>query len=449
MPIRLDDKLVTQPVKKRRRLFDKACRDFYADILPSGTVTFRLKVWNTAKAAQDTVTLGKFNPEGFTTEQARSAAFRLKSEGGDIAARAKNAQAEIVRQGLTFNQVADEYIAFCSELIPQHGDLLPRLRRWRDTAAFLKPARAAFGNTSIGEVTARDIVALLKTITDRKKYAQALKVRVTLFGLFRFAAEGGREYVITNPCSILPRQIKPAAKDRVLDEDEIRTLWWGLDRHDCPVDRHTALAFKLILCTALRPTEVLTAARSEIGLIPKLRGGDGEIAYRIPAERGKRHRAIVQPLNSLAQDIVAELVALDGHGGLLFPSGRNGAPLTTTSLSQALQGRIDVIKGKQKRNLGLLKFLGFVAKKGQPFAPFTSHDLRRTAATHLEINEVSLAHIAQVLDHQKQAGEGATKSTLVYARGANDARRATLAKLDGILRGIIGRPPTVVQLRVA
>ena len=40
-------------------------------------------------------------------------------------------------------------------------------------------------------------------------------------------------------------------------------------------------------------------------------------------------------------------------------------------------------------------------------------------------------------------------STLVYARGEINERRATLDTLDGILRGIIGKPPSVVKLRVA
>jgi integrase len=443
MPI-LTDKIVTAKVAKRTRLFDDECRGFYADITPTN-VSFRLKVWSAGKGRQDNVLIGRFNPVTLDTPKARREAYRLKGEGGDIAAKVQNTAAAVRAAGKSFDQVADELVAYISELIPQHGQLSPRRRRWHDIVNWLKPARAAFGRKAISEVTARDILALLKTITDRGKRVQARRVRTTLHGLFRFAAEGGREYVTANPCSILPRQDPVEEKERVLDADEIRTLWWGLDRHDAPCDRRTALAFRLILATALRPTEVLTAQRKEIKEYDKLRGGDGQIAYRVPPQRAKRHRAIVQPLNSLAQEIVAELVALDGQDGLLFPPGPDGGLLTVSRLSQELVGHMS----KGKRQTGILRFLGFTAPKGEPFAPFTSHDLRRTAATHLEINDVSLAHIAQVLDHQKKAPAGATRSTLVYARGAADARRATLAKLDGILRGIIGKPPTVVKLRVA
>ncbi len=450
MTILLTDKIVTQATGKRRRLYDSRCQNFYADISSAGIASFRLKVWNANLGRQDSVLLGKFNPETLNTEQARAAAYRLKGQGGDIVAKVKDTKAAIARQSVTFNQVADEYIAYCSELIPQHGDLLPRRRRWYATVSFLKPARLAFGNKGIADVTARDIVAVIRTFTSAGKLTMAEKVRIALHSLFKFAAEAGREYVTANPCSILPPQDKQQRKIRVLDEDEIRVLWWGLDRHDCPIERRAALALKLILTTALRPNEVLSAQRSEIKEHTKLQGGDGKIAYRVPAVRGKRHRAIVQPLNSLAQEIVAELIAMDGQAGALFPAGAQGAPLTVTNLSQTLNGRLDVIKGKPtRRRTGVLSFLGFTAKKGEPFAPFTSHDLRRTAATHLEVNDVSLAHIAQVLDHAKQAGEGATKSTLIYALGQTNERRATLAKLDGILRGIIGKPPKVVKLRVA
>jgi hypothetical protein len=42
-----------------------------------------------------------------------------------------------------------------------------------------------------------------------------------------------------------------ASETRVLTKEEIRTLWWGLDRQDLPYDRTTRLAIKFVLTTTL------------------------------------------------------------------------------------------------------------------------------------------------------------------------------------------------------
>jgi integrase len=457
--IMLTDKIITQPVTKRRRLFDIRCDGFHADITPS-SISFRLKVWNAAAGKQDVVSLGRYNPETFTTEIARKAAFRLKGQGGDVAARAKNAVAASVRNGVTFNQAADEYIAWAREEIELHNELRPRIKAWKDSEGYLRAARAAFGDRALASVTASEIVALLKTYTDRRKIAGANKVRTTLFSLFRFSAEAGREYVTSNPCSILPRREKTAAKDRFLTQDEIRVLWHGIDHPDAPCQRRVGLAFKLILATALRPGEVITAQKSEIGNIKKERGGDGLPAYRIPAPRVKKSRVIVQPLNSLALEIIEELKALDAPGTDLFPSGRDGAPLVRALLAETLNGKVQVSRaGKKYRQPGLLKFLGFTKRKGEEFAPFTSHDLRRTASTQLGLDEnedgskrYTKLDTGRILDHQDTTGAETTKVYDVSEHvQQTKLRRPVLNRWDVLLRQFIGQTPAsnVVKLKVA
>jgi integrase len=442
MPILLTDKIITEPVTKRRRLFDSRCDGLYADITPF-SVSFRLKVWNAARAKQDAISLGRYNPEAFTVEHARKKAWGLMYHGGDVAARAKDAQAAIDVQGTTFNQAADEYIAWCQQPIKQFGELLPRKASWRNNEYSLVAARAAFGRKAIGAVTAKDIAILLRTFTDAHKNHMATQVRGAINCVFKFAGNPERGYVEANPCLFLGERPKLEAKDRFLTDAEIRVLWHGLDRPDCPAPRPIVLALKLILTTALRPTEVLTAQRREVGPLSKQQGGDGLPAYRIPPTRVKLRRPVVQPLNTLAQEIVDELIALDGQGGLLFPSGKHGAPLKNTDLSTALHGKWQITTARKYKQAGLCEWLGL--KK------FTPHDLRRTAATQLGLAGVSDGAIAQVLDHQKKAGEGATASTLIYNRAITNERRATLDKLDTILRDIIGPAPAsnVVKLKVA
>ena len=54
----------------------------------------------------------------------------------------------------------------------------------------------------------------------------------------------------------------------MLTEDEIRTLWHGLDRTDLPWDRRTRLALKFALVTMLRLGEMLPIHRDELDAEP-------------------------------------------------------------------------------------------------------------------------------------------------------------------------------------
>jgi len=315
--------------------------------------------------------------------------------------------------------------------------MLPRLESWRNAVVGLREARETFGNRAISEVAARDVAKLLRAIVDRGRLGMARKVRATLYAVFKFAGEPDREYVTGNPCSNLAKMDPHEAKTRFLKAAEIRTLWHGLDDPKVPCSRRVTLALKLILCTGLRPTEVLTATVSQIDRFTPEDGGDGLPAYAVSRYVIKKRQPIIQPLSSLALEIIAELTALGTPNGKLFPS------IDVNVLGKALRGTNALKRGKWMRGprQGIWDWLGL--------KPFTAHDLRRTAATHLELAGVTLPAIAQMLDHKKRAGEGVSASTLVYARGQKNERRATLDRLDGILREIVGPAPKVVHLRVA
>ena len=83
-----------------------------------------------------------------------------------------------------------------------------------------------------------------------------------------------------------------------MTEDEIRTLWHGLDREDMPWDRKTRLAIKFALTTMLRSGESPPIDRDELNT------ENGTVD--IPARRVKRRRVINQPLSDLALEIIRE-----------------------------------------------------------------------------------------------------------------------------------------------
>jgi Phage integrase family len=88
----------------------------------------------------------------------------------------------------------------------------------------------------------------------------------------------------------------------------------------------------------------------------------------IPARRVKKRRVINQPLSDLALEILTESM---GKHDFAFVGRFGDAPLARQAMSGAL-------KGTRHRN-GKVKTPGICELLG--IAPFTPHDLRRTAAT--------------------------------------------------------------------
>jgi integrase len=187
-----------------------------------------------------------------------------------------------------------------------------------------------------------------------------------------------------SPCIHLDKLDEEYPRDRVLTADEIGILWHGLDRNDLPWDRTTRLAIKFALVTMLRSSELLGIHRDE------LNPDHGTVD--IPARRVKKRRVINQPLSDLALEILTESM---GKHDFAFVGRFGDAPLARQAMSGAL-------KGTRHRN-GKVKTPGICELLG--IAPFTPHDLRRTAATMCGNLGLSDSAISQCLDHQATKGE--------------------------------------------
>jgi integrase len=254
-------------------------------------------------------------------------------------------------------------------------------------------------------------------------------MRRAVSGLFNWACEAGRDYVTASPCVNLPKLDDEHPRDRVLTEDEIRTLWHGLDREDMPWDRKTRLAIKFALTTMLRSGEMLPIHREELNT------ENGTVD--IPARRVKKRRVINQPLSDLALEIIKEAI---GNYEYAFAGRFGDAPLARQAMSGALTGTKVTKNGKRvTRTPGICDLLGI--------APFTPHDLRRTAATMCGELGLSEAGIALCLDHQASKDENGKPLPSVTRKVYNLATRIRVAKKREVLdawavelRRIIGEP---------
>jgi integrase len=102
-----------------------------------------------------------------------------------------------------------------------------------------------------------------------KSRTNARLTRLACIALFKWAAGAERKYVPFNACQNLPKLKKSKPREHYLSPDEIKLLWYALDRPDVPFNREEVLGVKFMLCTMLRQAEFLAAITTEIESISK------------------------------------------------------------------------------------------------------------------------------------------------------------------------------------
>ena len=203
------------------------------------------------------------------------------------------------------------------------GEMRPRIESWENVARHLRRfVSPRLGKKIASEVTKHDIATLSNDIVAGKHGGKAsVAMPATCGAPPRACSIGRRKRAATMsppvPCVNLPKLDEEHPRDRVLTEDEIRTLWHGLDREDMPWDRRTRLALKFALTTMLRSGEMLPIHRDE------LNAENGTVD--IPARRVKKRRVINQPLSDLALEIIKEAM---GNYEYAFTGRFGDAPLS-------------------------------------------------------------------------------------------------------------------------
>jgi integrase len=435
----LTDRHCEKRIDRRVKIYDRKCPGLYVSITTAGVATFSYKFTDPQTGKQRTGWLGIYNPQTFTVSDARSKVYGMKAIGGTAVVETLR-QRKVYRatRGKTVDEIIAERIEWMKTPVRKaDGEDRPRIESWENVARHLRYFLGPRLGKKLGsEVTKHDVATLSNDIVAGKhggkpSVSNARHMRRAASGLFNWAAEAGRDYVTASPCVNLPKLDEEHPRDRVLTEDEIRTLWHGLDREDIPWDRKTRLAIKFALTTMLRSGELLPIHRDELNT------DNGTVD--IPARRVKKRRAINHPLSDLALEIITEAM---GNYEYAFTGRFGDAPLSRQAMSNALAGTKETKNGKRvTRAPGICELLGL--------APFTPHDLRRTAATMCGELGLSEAGISLCLDHQANKDENGKPLPSVTRKVYNLATRVRVAKKREVLeawaielRRIIGEPAT-------
>jgi integrase len=324
--------LVVQPNGKKswairyRRLSDGKSRKLTIDGLPSLAVAHRL-----AQKALDRA-----------------------AEGRDPAAEKRVSQATKGARG------SNVFKAITGQFLERYIKPNARASYAYETKRLLdKDVIPAWGDRQIQDVTKRDVLDLLDGVVDRGGGLTANRVLAAIRKLFNWAVDRG--IIETSPAAGVRAPLPEQSRDRVLSDDELRSLWLACDKRGYPWGDFT----KLLLLTGQRRTEVGGMTWSELDLDKK--------EWNLPAHRTKNGEAHTIPLPEVAVDIIKALPRIASDGDFLF-TVNGGSHVTGYSRAKA-----DLSAPDSER--------------------WTFHDLRRTAATGMARLGISLPVIEKVLNH--------------------------------------------------
>jgi integrase len=288
------------------------------------------------------------------------------------------------RAAETFAELAPDYLE-------RHAKR--QKRSWRKDLLILeKDVLPRFGKRKAGNISRRDIIALLDDIVARGAPIQANRTLEIVRKLFNWAV--GRDLLGANPCYRIPKPSKENRSDRVLTAEEIRAVWASLES-EAPL---TAATFKLRLLTAQRGAEVLPMRWDQIS----------NAWWTIPAEVTKNGLAHRVPLSPQSLELLEEIRPLGEGSEWVFPGARGDGH------------RVGIHKAHNRIR----------RRAGVSFVP---HDLRRTAASHMTSMGIGRLVVSKVLNHVESG------VTSIYDRHSYDReKRQALDTWGRRLEEIVG-----------
>ena len=306
-----------KPSAKPRKLSDGG--GLHILIQPTGSKLWRLAYRFAGK--QKTLALGAYPVVSLEEVRClREEAKKLLARSIDPSAQRKADKQAGKESG--FRAVGEEVIA----KLEREGRAQATLAKKRWLLDFAYPA---FGDRPVAEITARDLLALLRKIEARGLYETARRLRSTCGMVFRYAIATGRAE--RDPSMDLRGALTtPQVNHRatIIDPKSIGALLRAIDGFDGQPT--TCAALRLAAYVFVRPGELRLAEWNEFDLATAI--------WSIPAEKMKMRRPHRVPLARQPLAILRKLQEITGNGRWLFPSVRSFTrPISENTLNAALR----------------------------------------------------------------------------------------------------------------
>lgn len=227
-----------------------------------------------------------------------------------------------LRRGVTFAVIADELIA----KMEREGRAEATMTKTRWLIDFARPQ---LGGRPISEISAPEVLAVLRKIEDRGRYETARRLRSVVGSVFRYAIATGRAsndptYALKGALISPPVQ-HYAAITTAEGAGELLRAIEGYVGHPA-----THAALRLAPHVFVRPGELRTAEWAEIDL--------QQAVWSIPAAKTKMRRPLKVPLTPQVAATFASMRKLTGDGRYVFPSLRSrDRPMSDNCLNGALR----------------------------------------------------------------------------------------------------------------
>src|SRR5262249_47788650 len=351
---------------KRPAFFDAIVPGLAVRVTEAGVKSFALVTRYPGHEHPAPRTIGRYGE--VSLEQARNTA----REWLQLVARGIDPAVEIERQRLA--EQRKHAASFAAVVEDFTRDKLSGERKGAEVARDLQREFVPIlGKRPIAEITARDIIEIIKPIARRARY-QAHNLFGCVGRFFGWAVAQEAYGITASPIAHLkPKLIigKRPPRSRLLDDDEVRAFWQVTGEMGYPFGD----ICRMLLLTAARHREVSEAPWSEIDL--------GKAMWTIDQARFKSD---IEHSVSLTDDALALLSGLPRfkRGEHVFSTTFGEKP---TAISNKIKNQID---GRMAEILG------------RELQPWVLHDLRRVVRSHLSALRIP-DHVAEmVLGHGRK-----------------------------------------------
>jgi integrase len=278
-------------------------------ITPDGAKRWRLAY--RFSGAQKVLAIGVYPATSLKrARDARQDAKRLLTNGVDPAAAKKQAKLEKA------NSAENTFKTLAAELLEKKRREDCAEMTLAKTEWLLSLALPTIGHRPIKDVSAADLLAILRAVESRGKYESANRLRATIGQVFRYAVATGR--ADSDPTGALRGAIaSPAPNNRaaIIEPKAFGALLRSIAAYQGSPE--TSAALQLLALTFVRPGELRAAEWTEFDLHVAL--------WSIPASKMKMRRPHRVPLASQGIVLLRDLHGITGRGRFLFPSVRSSA----------------------------------------------------------------------------------------------------------------------------
>ncbi|MCU7808554.1 MAG: tyrosine-type recombinase/integrase [Candidatus Thiodiazotropha sp. (ex Semelilucina semeliformis)] len=185
------------------------------------------------------------------------------------------------------------------------------------------------GERPIGEITAPELLTVLRRIENRGAVETAHRIHQSCGQIFRYAVATGRAE--RDPSADLKGALPPTRQKHhasITEPVKIGELLRAIDGYEGSFV--TRCALQLASLTFVRPGELRHAEWSEINL--------DKAEWRIPAEKMKMNAVHIVPLSTQAVAVLSEIKPLTGRGKYVFPGVRSlRRPMSENTVNAALR----------------------------------------------------------------------------------------------------------------